>query len=77
MDSRALRKHEEGHRDTGVAAARKIAEGIAVLSPSVSCEALEWRANEEGERLVREAVERDREYDRETRHGRSLGAQLR
>jgi predicted secreted Zn-dependent protease len=75
--SRALRSHEDGHRDIGVDAAREIAAALARLEPQSSCDALEKVADSLGERLLQEARNRDKLYDRETNHGQTQGARMR
>ena len=73
---RALSHHEEGHVQFGHDAAQAIDEGIAALPAAPDCAALERRANTLGHRLLREHAEREKQYDRDTRHGASQGARL-
>jgi len=75
--SRALRHHEDGHREIGVEAAREIAAALVRLEPQPTCEALETAADSLGERLLQEARNRDKRYDRETNHGQTQGARMR
>lgn len=72
----ALSHHEEGHVQFGRDAAQAIDEGIAALPAAPDCAALERRANTLGHRLLREHAEREKQYDRDTRHGASQGARL-
>ena len=72
----ALSHHEQGHVQFGRDAAQAIDEGIAALPAAPDCAALERRANTLGHRLLREHAEREKQYDRDTRHGASQGARL-
>ena len=72
----ALSRHEQGHVQFGRDAAQAIDEGIAALPAAPDCAALERRANTLGHRLLREHAEREKQYDRDTRHGASQGARL-
>jgi predicted secreted Zn-dependent protease len=72
----ALERHEHGHYENGRAAARAIDQGIAALPAEDSCDALGRTANDFGASILREANEKDKEYDRTTRHGATQGATL-
>ncbi len=72
----ALSRHEQGHVQFGRDAARAVDQGIAQLPAASNCAALERQANELGHRLLREHAEREKQYDRDTRHGASQGAKL-
>ena len=72
----ALSRHEQGHVQFGRDAARAIDEGIAQLPTAPDCATLEREANALGHRLLREHAEREKQYDRDTRHGASQGAKL-
>ena len=72
----ALSRHEQGHVQFGLDAARAIDLGIAQLPTEPDCAMLERQANALGHRLLREHVEREKAYDRDTRHGASQGAKL-
>lgn len=73
---RALSRHEQGHVQFGRDAAHAIDEGIARLSAAPDCPTLEREANALGHRLLREHADREKAYDRDTRHGASQGARL-
>ena len=73
---RALSHHEEGHVRFGRDAAQAIDQGIAALPAAPDCATLERQANALGHRLLREHAEREKQYDRDTRHGASQGARL-
>lgn len=72
----ALSRHEQGHVQFGRDAARAIDQGIAQLPTASDCATLERQANALGHRLLREHAEREKQYDRDTRHGASQGAKL-
>ena len=72
----ALSRHEQGHVQFGRDAARAIDQGIAQLPAERDCATLERQANALGHRLLREHAEREKQYDRDTRHGASQGARL-
>ena len=73
---RALSHHEEGHAQFGRDAAQAIDQGIAALPAAPDCATLERQANALGHRLLPEHAEREKQYDRDTRHGASQGARL-
>lgn len=73
---RALARHEQGHVQFGKDAAEAIDRGIAALPEAADCATLERNANALGHRLLREHVEREKEYDRSTGHGATQGARL-
>ncbi len=62
--SRRLRKHEDGHRDNGVAAARDLARRLRGLPPFADCEALNREIDRVGERVVSEYRKVDEAFDR-------------
>lgn len=72
----ALSRHEQGHVQFGRDAAHAIDQGIAQLPTAPDCATLERQANALGHRLLREHAEREKQYDRDTRHGASQGARL-
>ena len=73
----AVRKHEEGHRDHGVAAGRELARAVRVLGNRGDCRKLRTELDQLGERVTASYQALDREYDRATRHGITQGAILR
>jgi predicted secreted Zn-dependent protease len=72
--NRALVRHEEGHKDLGVNAARAIENGIWSLDPRHTCEQLEVDSNGIGHAIIEEYRILETKYDRETNHGMSEGA---
>lgn len=72
-----LVRHEIGHRDNALAAARRIEAGIRALPGQPDCRALEQRANALGNRLVDELAAIDRDYDKRTNYGETQGASIR
>ena len=72
----SLRRHELGHFRIARDVAERIDQGIAALPPMASCTALQETANQLGKRLLEEARQEERDYDRATQHGRSEGVWL-
>lgn len=73
----ALRKHEDGHRDIGVRAGRRILETLEQLPAAESCMKAGQAANESGQKILQSFRDEELEYDRTTRHGATQGAVLR
>lgn len=71
---RALRVHEDGHRDHGVEAGRQILRELGALRARATCAELERQANDRGAELIGLFSARDRGYDVETRSGATQGA---
>jgi predicted secreted Zn-dependent protease len=72
-----LREHEDGHQRIARAAADDIERVLKTLLPAPSCRELASEANAKARAKLDEHLEREREYDRETRHGYTQGAVLR
>ncbi len=73
----ALRKHEDGHRDIGLRAGRRILELLQQSPAAESCPAAGRAANEAGQKILQSSRDEELEYDRVTRHGATQGAVLR
>ncbi|MDQ5987046.1 MAG: hypothetical protein CSYNP_02782 [Syntrophus sp. SKADARSKE-3] len=71
---RALKKHEDGHRDIGVSAAAEIEHVIGTLGPEVNCRSLEGKANALGESILEKFRRKEWTYDIITGHGMIQGA---
>jgi len=72
----ALKRHEDGHKDHGLAAAKEIEVALLAAKPASNCEDLAVSANSAAEAIVEKYQKLDEDYDRETDHGRSQGATL-
>jgi predicted secreted Zn-dependent protease len=72
----ALEQHEQGHRRHGVEAANEIDVAIAALPSAASCDALSATANALGKSIIQKYVQRDVDFDRDTRHGITQGARF-
>jgi predicted secreted Zn-dependent protease len=72
----ALRRHEDGHKEHGLKAAREIEAVILAVKPASNCEDLGAAANVAAEAIVEKYQALDEEYDRKTDHGRNQGATL-
>lgn len=72
----ALYQHEQNHKNSGLYAAREIEKTLLNLPAFPLCSQLETRANQLGQRVIEKYRQRDREYDRQTDHGRREGVLL-
>lgn len=72
---RALKVHEDGHRDIGVGVAEEIDNALRGMR-AANCRELGARANGAGYRLLEAARAQEREYDRTTNNGASQGARF-
>ena len=71
-----LRVHEKGHAQNAIDIAARIEGRIRHLSPAPTCAALGQSADESGHALIKEAIQRDVDYDAETQHGKTQGARF-
>lgn len=69
--------HEQEHMKSGLYAARDIEAALLNLKSFEQCNVLDKHANATGHALIEKYKERDREYDRKTRHGKSEGVDIR
>lgn len=74
--SRALRMHEQGHYDIARRAARDIDQSLLAMPGMNDCKTLDIHANAKGYELLERYNELSRQYDKDTRHGRTQGAFL-
>ena len=72
----ALKRHEDGHKDHGVAAGREIEAALLAAKPASNCEDLAASANSSADAIVKKYQKLDKDYDRKTGQGRSQGAML-
>ena len=72
--SDALKKHEDGHRDFGIGAARDIEEALLSIGSRPRCDTLGADANAIAYRILDDFRRKETEYDRKTEHGRTQGA---
>lgn len=70
----ALLEHEYGHRDFGIAAAEAVASALLAMPHYRDCLVLRRNANELAARVLWGYLVREKDYDRETRHGMTQGA---
>lgn len=71
---RALIAHENGHRDFGIEAATEIETALLSMGARSNCKTVELEANELAYSIVNQYVERNKQYDADTRHGMNDGA---
>jgi len=74
--SRALRAHEDGHKENGLRAANDLANRLRALPPEKDCEALNQKISDLRNRIISEYKYLDQAYDRATDHGVTQGAKL-
>lgn len=72
----ALVRHEDGHKQHGLAAGREIEATLIAAKPASNCEDLTAAANAAAEAIVKKYQALDDDYDHKTDHGRSQGATL-
>jgi len=72
----ALREHEMGHHRLAQEAARAIDNELRNFAAQRDCATLESQANAAGARLLERYRDKERQYDRDTDHGKSQGAWL-
>jgi len=73
----ALGEHEEGHSRLALAAVADLHKRVKELGPAADCDGLRKRINELATRVVEEYRQREKDYDRRTRHGETQGVILR
>jgi predicted secreted Zn-dependent protease len=72
----ALKRHEDGHTEHGLAAGKEIEVALLAAKPASNCEDLAVAANSAAEAIVKKYQKLDEDYDRKTDHGRRQGASL-
>lgn len=72
----ALARHEDGHKQHGLAAGKEIEAALLAAKPASNCEDLAVAANSAAEAIVKRYQKLDEDYDHKTGHGRSQGATL-
>ncbi|MBS4095743.1 MAG: DUF922 domain-containing protein [Sulfuricella sp.] len=73
---RALRRHEDGHRDNGVAATYEMANRVRAIIPQADCDSLNREIALVGARVTEEYRARDKKFDADTDHGRTQGVKF-
>jgi len=71
---KALKEHEDGHKDIAVQAAREIESSLPNLGASPSCEDLTIRANGLAMEILEKYKNLEEAYDEATRFGETQGA---
>jgi predicted secreted Zn-dependent protease len=72
----ALQRHEDGHKEHGLGAARDVREKLRALDAEPDCDSMNREANAVANRVVEQYKAKDRTFDKETRHGASQGARF-
>jgi predicted secreted Zn-dependent protease len=71
---KALKEHEDGHKDIAVGAAREIEWALSGLDASPNCEEIRIRANALAREILGKYEEQESAYDAITRFGETQGA---
>ncbi|SRR6266540_357820 len=74
---KALGEHEDGHSRLALAAVADLHKRIKELGPAPDCNGLRKRINDLAGRVIEENRQREKDYDRRTRHGATQGVALR
>jgi predicted secreted Zn-dependent protease len=70
----ALRKHEDGHRDIAIEAARVVTDRASAVPPENDCATLKKRLERIADDTLREYKDKESSYDVTTMHGETQGA---
>lgn len=70
----ALRKHEDGHRDIAIEAARVVTDRAGAVPPESDCAVLKKRLGRIADDTLREYKDKESSYDVTTLHGQTQGA---
>lgn len=73
----SLMKHEEGHMQHGLLAAKEIENALLNLGAFNSCEKLKVRVKVQSENIIKKYKVISEQYDKETNHGMSQGVAFR
>ncbi|MFO0564173.1 MAG: DUF922 domain-containing Zn-dependent protease [Polyangiaceae bacterium] len=73
---KALELHENGHKEHGLAAAKDILSTLRALPAEPDCDGMNRVANAAARRVIDKYKEKDKTYDRDTRHGATQGARF-
>jgi predicted secreted Zn-dependent protease len=71
---RALHSHEDGHVRNGSDAADAIVNLLTNFGSRPSCGDIDRELQARGKRIVQQFIDKDIDYDRDTRHGATQGA---
>jgi len=72
----ALKAHEEGHKQIGLAVAAEIQRRVKALKPEPTCEAMSALLNSTAKNVIAEYRQKEIDYDRKTEHGATQGARF-
>ena len=70
----ALRKHEDGHRDIAIEAARVVTDRVGAAQAESDCATLKRRLERIADDTLREYKDKESSYDVTTLHGQTQGA---
>lgn len=72
--SKALMEHEMGHIQHGIEAKAEITSALNQLGLNPSCRALANQANQIAQTIIHNKQLKDKQFDRNTQHGKTTGA---
>jgi predicted secreted Zn-dependent protease len=72
----ALQKHELNHAQSGMRAAEELRKRVGEIGPDADPNRLQQRVQALADAVIEEFKKRDKDFDRETNHGRKDGASL-
>lgn len=72
----ALERHENGHKEHGLGAARDVRKKLESLGDEPDCDSMNREANAQASRIVDDYKAKDKAYDKTTRHGATQGARF-
>lgn len=70
----ALRKHEDGHREIAIEAARVVVDRVGNAPPERNCATLKKKLGRIADNTLREYKDKESSYDVTTMHGQTQGA---
>jgi predicted secreted Zn-dependent protease len=70
----ALQKHEEGHAEIARQAADEIEKSLGKMRGGANCPGLGEEANKIGNAILDDYRKKEKDYDRQTKHGKTQGA---
>jgi predicted secreted Zn-dependent protease len=70
----ALQKHEDGHKDNAVSSGQEILQAFKALPAYPDCDQVKQNVSATGQRIIKQANQKDLDYDAQTKHGATQGA---
>lgn len=70
----ALQKHENGHQDNALTSGQEILQAFKALPGYPDCDRVRQNLSATGQRIIKQANQKDLDYDAQTKHGATQGA---